>query len=502
MSNAISVGMTTENKDLLKAIQQYRAEVEKLKGQLDDAGKQGKKGGEDASAGWAKAITSLKNVAVSVVGVGGVVEALNLWRQTNAEIIQEAEEIGRKYDEATRKFRVQSGLRGLDAEEAQKKIFKNSEALGFTGEQGFSAATQLVSSGFSAKEASGESLNAFLKVLAASNLTGKQIDPTELANAVTGYLTSQGKELNAKNVADVGQKVQALFKGSNIQLGDLPQLGKQGAALKLGLSTEEQFAAFATLKNNAFDASSAATALKGIVVRLQSLKDPAQLKDLKRLGLEKSQVDLSGENLDTVLGRLQGGLGKVPEADRAGILKSLVGEEALSGLKTLIDQRGMIGQQLTLQRDTRGFESDVAEATSGRNAAERRLEIRNDQRRLAQDTGTDLRRKALLEQAEIRGAAPIVRKGLGSTFDFAKEVGASDESSAGFADLLPAILGSGSQTGGISKKADEQLKSDLSGVSAAMKENTAALKQNTKVTARDAQTPKPRPSSALGGSIR
>ncbi|QDT26796.1 Phage-related minor tail protein [Gimesia panareensis] len=407
MTNKIQMDLSVRDAQMVAAWKRSTQSIAAFNKELDKIGQKQRRNRSQSNRFFKGMTTNLASMAAGYISVAG---AAGLLINANRDIINQTDEVARKYDEIFRKFRVQSGLKGLEGDAARGRILDIAERQAFPSEQASNAATQLVSSGFSPAEASGGSLEEFLRILNASNVTGKEVDPTELAKAISSYLESQGLAKNEKNVAMVGRRVQALFKGTNLQLPDLAELATVSEIFNGLLTVEEQLGTFSTLVQS-IPAAEAKTGFRNFVLRLNTVTDDqkTKVKALDQLGLKKEDVDFVGEDLGTILDRLAVGLDKLPKEKRAPVLNQIFGERTIAVAQSMINRRKTIEESYGIQDNVKGFLSDVDEATSGRNAAERRATVRLERRRFAQDKQDSLKVKELSELEEKEGVSPLRR---------------------------------------------------------------------------------------------
>lgn len=468
--SSVKIEFTADDHDLLASYQRQQAEILKNQRALLRMGEAGKKSTGDTSVGLGKMTTQL---AQMVLSYGLVTRAASAWMDANREIIQQAEEAGKKYDELFRKFNVQAGLRGLEGEAAKKKILGSAERFAVPEEQAKAAAQQLVSSGFSTEQATGKALDEVLSILAASNIRGQEVDPTELTLSISKYLNSQGLDLTAENIRSVGRPVQGLFRNTNIQLPQLSALSKEAANFTGKLSVPEQLATFSQLVD-VFEPEVAATGMRNVVGRLATAAEtPTRVKALERLGLMPQQVDFVGEGAFDVFGRLQQGLQSVPEEQRAGLLKQLFEERGVAPAQVLLSNLDEIKRRTAGVGDTGGFLSDLAEATSGRNAASIRQDIRRNERRAARDQRDDLVKEELAAALEEEGYSPLsVRLQTGSFgYEGARFFGVSQERA--LRSNIP--FGADVTAEQITQRVNDRMAS-------ALEQNTRATQENTRAS--------------------
>lgn len=456
-----------------------------------------------------------------------VTSGIRGWVSANQELKRQADEIALKYDEIGRKFQIQAGLKGLEAESAKKSITKIAVEQSFYPARAMEVATQMVSSGFSAKEASGGSLAEFLRILNAGSAAGKEIDAKQLAEGMTGYLTSQGLEANAANVARMGRGGQRLMNPTNFQIPDFVELAKQGSVLARIATPEEQVAAMSVSRDLGRPGADSATAFRGMGSALMGARvNKRKVAALKEMGLKPEDVDFVGEGFQDVLGRLDKGLESVPAEKRMGALKQLIGEEYSAFALDLIQGRGKIGERVGMMSDDAGFLRDVATATSGPAAGARRLAAEAELFKLGYSEGDANVGQAIESEFLSRGYGPY-RAGLRrKEYEVARGLGFSSETSlkwtvgnvtrpeelqgvkARVAAAEAAQGGSSLVYNGRTITDEKEIAKIMQELTGALQENTAATKQNNQATgentkrqnggrARDAQPPAPAAANQL-----
>lgn len=422
--SSVQITFTGEDRDLLQAFQRQQAEILKNQRALIKMGD----AGTDSSDRTVRGMQGVnQSIAIATQAYGFLTQAVTGWMEANEQAIAKADEAAKKWDDQSRKFAVQSGLRGLQADQAQQRIEKIAYDRGTKPDQANDIATQLVSSGFSVEEASGPSLDAFLKVLNAANASGGNVDSAQLAEAMGKYIESQGQELNADSINRFGQQGQTAFKNTNFQLGDFQDLAKVGATLAAGISPEEQIATHAVLKG-ILPSAEAATAEANFVSRLQTAREtPSRVAALRRMGLKPGDVDFIDENMDQVLERMDRGLQSVPEEERAGLMKMVFEESGVTPARHLIANRQKLQKVMQQNQDNTGFLSDVAYAESGTHARDVRQDIRIDQLDRAESQfDSDVADEMEIHLRE-RGASPWRAWGSKKLYGLSRSLGVSPE---------------------------------------------------------------------------
>lgn len=427
----------------------------------------------------------VSQLAELAVAYGLTTQAVRFFRDANRESMEAADAAAEKWQQASRKFSIQSGLTGLMGQQSLERMEGIGEQRGVDFTAVSDVATQLVSSGFSATEASGGSLDEFLKILNASSATGKPIDPAATADALAKYLESQGLQKSEANVRRVGRQAQVASKAGQFSFADLTELATVGAPLKdAGMAPEEQIAAMGTLVD-VMPSAEAATGLRNVVGRLRTAKAfPRKLEALQQMGVNPEDVDLVGENLDTALGRLQGGLETVAPQDRASVMTKIFEEQGIAAAGVLMQGRGKTRDRMALQQDDSSFLRDVVLGESGVDRGRIRQQYAKERMDRANAQNDQLMQNEMAIQLQNAGAPPVMRKIATAGYQVAREFGASP----GVAMQATSFLGgqSAGQIEGLAARrqlspiAGQQNDQAMQSWAAALKENTAATKENTK----------------------
>lgn len=400
--NSVTTTFFADEKAAQAAIVRLEKKYADLENRLKQVSKRSRQGSDEAIVGlgrWTGQLTSMAAGYLALPAlIGSVIAA-------NKQMIDQADQAALKYDALFRRFRVQTGLGTLAGEEAQKRIQNLAVKNALPVEFASAAATQLVSSGFTAEEGSGAALDVLLKTIQASNLGGG--DPTQLAQSFGQFLGAQGLEKNAENLQRVAVAVQRLFKGTDLQVSDLSQLAARSQTAVGRASIEEQLGVFDVLREKT-TADKASTAFQALFDRLTGfVGDPVATKALRGAGLKPGDVDLVGESVSDALDRLAAGAERLPEEKRAAFFQDLFGREVGGQLQGLVRDRGKIADAVKILSDTKGFEEDVAIATSGKAAGRTRGESAEEVLASALDVGIEDYFKARRLVARARGDAPF-----------------------------------------------------------------------------------------------
>lgn len=337
----------------------------------------------------------LAGIAAGALSVqAGLAKALAVGR----EFSEEGLTASKKWDQLFREFAGQSGLRGGMLGAAEKRIKQIGQEVGLDIENTANAATQMVSSGFSAQEASGNSLRGMLRGFVGSNLAGRQVEMRDLAQATANYLSAQGLEKTGANVDDLMTRVQTLYKVTNLQFQDFAEFARESASMRGILSTGEQLSTLATLRD-VMTAEEASTGMRNLVGRLRTAGGSSEkMEGLKLLGLRKEEVDMVGEDFLTVLKRLSAAIDRTAKEVQPIALKKIFEERGVAFAEILTKQIPLIEERIQAQilgKDQ--FSKDVQFASEGVNAASRRQE--NERLAFMAKSGKD---EAELRFAEAR----------------------------------------------------------------------------------------------------
>lgn len=353
---------------------------------------------------------------ITALGVGGVAGTLTriiaLQREWQEEIVRTQ----REQDKVGRQLQVQALL----SDKAFQKILRARVApaasqAGVSLTQGQLTATELVSRGFSVEEATGGALRELLLGARGTNFRG---ETPEFATAISAFLSSQGKQLNAANVRGVTGPLAALFQGTPFQAADLEAIAGVGNLLKeFGLQQDEIFAAITTLKQaGGLPASEAATKTRNVALILGAAESNKEVLDTLRAiggeGFEK-QVDLVGESFPQALQNLKDALDGLDQSSRQTALAKIFGRQNVAGAQALLANIETLQQFREVQRDPSVLARGVAIATSGAAATEQRLANQRELAVLSQGR-RDLRNKEIIEATEAAsieaGERPFIRQ--------------------------------------------------------------------------------------------
>jgi TP901 family phage tail tape measure protein len=467
-------------------------EVEKSTTKAEKMGDRTKRSADTAGDGVKQLIGRVGGLAAGWISVGS---ALNFVKAANQQAIKDMEDAATKHDDLQRKFRVTAGLRGLQAEAAQKSITTIATKNAVDAAQAYDAGTAMVSTGFSATEASGGSLHELLRFHAAMAASGKDVNYDTTAASISGYMESQGMTKTAGNVQKLGKFLFAMREG-NLQIEDLPFLAKEGAALATGINPQEQLAGFTSLLDLKMNPESAATGMRNVVSRLQTAGGQSEkVAALESLGLKPEQVDFVGEDLNQVLATLAKATAAVPENTRNIALDKIVGDQARGALLALMsaDQSGKFDKYVALTGQNNGYDDAITEMQSGRNAGIQRLKTSSETMLAGMNDDGDVYANALQEQMLQQGYGSIPRYVAGGVFNTARLFGSTPQQAL----TAAAPTSFGGEMVDMEGRVRERILEVTQANTEALRENNELMRQqNAQAGMRAPAPPAPRPAQA------
>lgn len=355
--------------DALKAIAQLERKLAGLENRVKHAGKSSGDGKMmQMLGGWS---ASLVGIAAGYMNISGAIEHAV---RSNVELMQQADEVAKKWDETFRKIKVQApDLTGAQ----QQNVHRLGAKYALSNPQDAATIAQALSgSGMAIGDASGGGLESMLRVMRG---TGAEGDPRELTLAMTKYLKSQQLDVTPANIERVGKNFAGVFGENMLELQDFADLAKEGASLK-DISMEDQFAAFTAL-TNVKSGQEAATDLRNTSMRLKTAGASKRKTDaLADIGLTPESVDMVGESYLDAMGRVAGGLHNIAPEKRAGVMARLFEEAGVGGAQTIMDNLGSMEKFRQQQKGGASvLERGLDTMTGGRAAGGKRLAAAQEQ---------------------------------------------------------------------------------------------------------------------------
>ncbi|TIH10821.1 phage tail tape measure protein [Pseudomonas leptonychotis] len=164
-------------------------------------------------------------------------------------------------------------------------------------------------------------------------------DLAETADIASNILT--GFNLKASETGRLGDVLVGAFTRSNTNLQMLGETMKYAGpvAASVGQDIETVAAMAGKLGDAGIQGSMGGTALRAILGRL-SAPPKAAADALDTLGISAKDADGNLRDMPTVLQEIYEKTKNLGDADRAGLLKAIAGEEAVAGMQVLVKQAG------------------------------------------------------------------------------------------------------------------------------------------------------------------
>ena len=434
MSQNIKVELTVEELQALNAWKNQASAIRRMQAEL----KKLQSGGADVVKVTDQikksTMSAVKQITTMAAGYLSAVNAARTLMAVQTELQNKGRDLGITFDEAFRKFNIQGGLQGPAADLARTSIERSAVKLSMDPIEVAGIAEQLVSSGFSPEQASGASLESFLKLMAGTNQAMSArgegaVSTKDLVQAVSSYMENLKLDKTAASIDRFAVVAQTAFKKTNLQLEDFAALAPEAAVLKDLLPLEQQVAIMSAIRDTDPSGAESATSLRNIALRTSTITEPTRIAALAQANLKPEEIDGTGENFLDGLKKLRAGLEKLPEEQRRKVAKVMYEERGVAPFMTLM-QPGVleeIDRRAKDFQDRATYEKDVITATSGKSAQARRLKAEEDIRlsRLTAD-------KASPQEIRTAMRAEAVSRGMGETEaafrDFiAQQVGTAGE---------------------------------------------------------------------------
>jgi AraC-like DNA-binding protein len=455
-----------------RAIQRLEQQNAKLENSLAQVSRKSK----DSSGAF---VSGMKQQLMSVVQLGaGLLSVQNLLATAHNEaqkLFRVTDAVANRTDVSMRKIRILGNLDAVQGDAAKDRIHTIAQQMGYSNTEGEDAARELTSAGFDIKEATGESLKALFKSLAANQEFGENINTGDLARASASYLQSQGQELTGENLERIGIFVKKLADVSTVGIADLGEIAKHGATFSGKLTQEEQFAGVTALRKEGRPGSEAANALEKVTLSLTGKGDKKKTQEaLKELGLDSTDVDMIGESFLESLKKLDEGLKKVAPERQDTILTKLFGVEHISAAKSLITKNDYVAQLTAGQNDREGFDRAVSIGTGGRAASERRAKaFEEDALESTADRFSEEAVKSVRRAEERKAGFSGLRTSLNDMqYSLLRSFGANQETA------VRSVTGSGERGSVGGSVSGDKVIQILEQTLQSSKEQTAAIKAN------------------------
>lgn len=269
--------------------------------------------------------TLTTSVTVPIVGAGTAVVKLSA-----------------DFESAMSKVSAISGATGSDLEKLNTKAQEMGASTKFSATEAAEAFTYMAMAGWKTEDMLA-GIEGIMSLAAADGL-----DLATTSDIVTDALTAFGL-----SAADSGHFADVLAKASSAANTNVSMLGESfkyvaPVAGALGYSAEDTAVALGLMANAGIKGSQGGTALRASLSRLIKPTDDAAAL-MEQYGLSLINTDGSMKSLGDVMTMLRTNLGDLTEAEQAQVAAELFGQEAMSGMLSIINASEKDYESLTNQ---------------------------------------------------------------------------------------------------------------------------------------------------------
>ncbi|AVO26373.1 phage tail tape measure protein [Megasphaera elsdenii] len=228
---------------------------------------------------------------------------------------------------------VKAGATGEQLERMKETALKLGHDFPITASEAAEAMDRLAAGGFDAEQ----TMAAMPGIIEASVASGEDMATTSdvITSALNIWNLKTGDVAeNTQHVADVVQMAANVSKLGMADFGLAMQYAGASAAA-LGVNIEELSTAMAIMSNNGIEASTIGTSLRSTMSRLASPPKEAAAA-IDQLGLHLQNADGSFVGITEAISQMREAMDGMTDTQQVGIAKAIAGEDAFSGLLTLI----------------------------------------------------------------------------------------------------------------------------------------------------------------------
>lgn len=384
MANTVEVILSTKDAQTVRAWQNYKnniAAVDAQLGKLDGTQRKNAASANEFNRAIEEGASQLAGIASGWFGISAAISAavseVNNYLEANDKAQKSSEDAAKKQEYRRKRLQVQSGKGPLAAEEAQGRLRTIAQETATSNEEMTDIATMLLSSGADEKTATGGGAKSIAEFVKAQALKGNQVNTEQFTDSITAFLAGQGKDLNNENISTLVKQLQSQgIKETKFKIPDLKYWAQEAQTLqKVGGMSQEDILALAGATSGAVGAEHGARQVREIIKNLAVAgSQPDRVKALKQIGLKPEDVDMKGETHDVAIERIRKGLDKLPEGQRAGVLNKLVEGANIGEFYAIAESVEKINKVKAGLADSKAYEDDVRTMTTGRGAAETRLQ--------------------------------------------------------------------------------------------------------------------------------
>lgn len=228
---------------------------------------------------------------------------------------------------------VKAGATGEQLERMKETALKLGHDFPITASEAAEAMDRLAAGGFDAEQ----TMAAMPGIIEASVASGEDMATTSdvITSALNIWNLKAGDVAeNTQHVADVVQMAANVSKLGMADFGLAMQYAGAPAAA-LGVNIEELSTAMAIMSNNGIEASTIGTSLRSTMSRLAA-PPKAAAEAIDQLGLHLQNADGSFVGITEAVNQMRDAMDGMTDTEQIGIAKAIAGEDAYSGLLTLI----------------------------------------------------------------------------------------------------------------------------------------------------------------------
>ncbi len=248
------------------------------------------------------------------------------------------------FDDSMRKVKATSGATSGEFQQLRDKALEMGAKTKFSASQSAEALNYMALAGWDTKDM----LNGIDGVMQLAAASGE--DLAEVSDIVTDGLSAFG--LKAKDSTHFADVLAQTSSKANTDVHGLGEAFKYVAPVagSFGFSVEDTSIALGLMANSGVKASQAGTALKTMMTRLTGTSGEAK-KTMEKLGI--TITDSKGQMLPfrDIMDQLRKSIGGLSEAQQSAAVKTLFGQEAMSGILPIINASDEDYKKLTKSID-------------------------------------------------------------------------------------------------------------------------------------------------------
>lgn len=425
--NSVTTTFFASEKDAQAAIVRLEKKYGDLENKIKQVSRSSRKASQDSLSDFATIGGKFAGLLAGYLSIEGAVSKI---LQISREWRRESEQAARNQETATKNFKIQSGMFGLQGDAAQRKIDLAGLAAGVDYERegnlpGALAGSLVEKGGFTGEQAADaikQILPAFLANRAAK---GGNLDPATYADALGDLIDkSMGGDRSAEGIAKATRDLFSFTRGAEVDVGELDPMMTKLKTMPAGKGGERH------------------------------------RKALAKLGLKFSDVDLVGEDAPTAFQAV------------ASKVEGLAPEKQFPTLKELFEDADMANNFLAAAKGMKGnaalFDPSVTEITSGGVAGLNREKRLRQLRQIAGNPDFDRRALGMENLLGESGQNPVLANIGGSIASSAADAGVPNglalSAGAGFAGVIEGLgglpsgtLGSNPETAAAAEKRADAL---------------------------------------------